>query len=383
MSTFRSIWTRYGSEKAQSSQIIRTLINTLLGIAQEAVQEGTEAKNRFIVVVARNFREYFKPDITVNINEQIQTFLLTLGWKNSEIRVVSANEARAILGNNRFIVEENYPEETISLLISAIFTGIGYYIFSKEIKVQTDFDELQGAVWSVKMTPTTADVLGTSTSTSKTTPQQKAPQEKVSAPAKNSEISMVSVSEGELQKYLDSIDPEQFVTPIFKRSLGVETLLKILAEVMLEFSRTKYESNPLEALGSIDNRTMVLALTKFLVEKTFAENLPTLERGREIGVLFGKGVKGVLGDDPNQLLVEEITDAPSTTIIRDIKARAFCFLKPGERCQPSNVQICDFVMGIWEGTLKEILGKEFKFSNRYPATKKKDMYCLMELTTTD
>jgi predicted hydrocarbon binding protein len=149
---------------------------------------------------------------------------------------------------------------------------------------------------------------------------------------------------------------------------------------MSDFIQTKYQTNPLEEAGNVDHKVAVLILVKFLVEKSLAEGVSTSKTGYDVGKFFGKGVIGIAGNDPNVILIQEITESQSTTIIRDIKARCFCFLKPGERCQPSNVQLCDFIMGIWEGALTEILGKEFKFTNRYPATKRKDKYCLMELS---
>ena len=361
--------------------MLRTLINALLELGEQAHTQGEGNTEVYKLGIARIFREYFQPDIAYNINEQIQMFLLTLGWKNSEIRVISATEARAVLGNNRFIPETGISHEAIKIFIEGIFTGIGYYVFSKEVKVEATFDELAGAVWNVVLSPSSSMQIEARSQAidyaSSPSPQFGSKKEAVI----NQATSPISSSlEEEIQDYIANIDPEQILTPIFNKSLGIETLYRILIEIMSDFIRTKYQTNPLEHAGNVDHKVAVLILVKFLVEKSLAEGIPTGTTGYDVGKFFGKGVIGIAGNDPNVILIQEITESQSTTIIRDIKARCFCFLKPGERCQPSNVQLCDFVMGIWEGALTEILGKEFKFTNRYPATKRKDKYCLMELS---
>ena len=381
MSTIKSIWTKFGSEKIRNSQALRTLINALLELGEQAQKQGEGDIEGYKLGIARIFREYFQPDIAYNINEQIQMFLLTLGWKNSEIRVISATEAKAVLGNNRFIPETGISHEAIKIFIEGVFTGIGYYVFSKEVKVEAIFDELAGAVWNVALAPSSSIQIGTKTQiknyASSPSPQFEVKEETTTV--QTSPPSMSSLEE-EIQDYITNIDPEQILTPIFNKSLGLDTLYRILIEIMSDFIRSKYQTNPLEHAGAVDHKVAVLILVKFLVEKSLAEGMPTSTTGHDVGKFFGKGVIGIAGNDPNAILIQEITESQSTTIIRDIKARCFCFLKPGERCQPSNVQLCDFIMGIWEGALTEILGKELRFTNRYPATKRKDKYCLMELS---
>ena len=126
---------------------------------------------------------------------------------------------------------------------------------------------------------------------------------------------------------------------------------------------------------------MIILIT-FLVQQSLDSNSSPVDAGVRLGTFFGHAIQQNFGSE--EIITQEIIDGSEIgSIIRDIKARAFCSLNPGEKCGPnigdSNRAICDFSMGLWQGCLTELGDKDYSFTGFYTAGKR-DPYCLMEFS---
>ncbi len=362
-----NIWTRSGSEKAQSSQTIRILLRSLQYLAEDASSSESDGQE-FLSIVVPVIRNMFVPTEGISINEQISVFLLSLGWKNTQIRTLSSSKAEIILGNNRHLEQNESFEQGLKLLTKAIFKAIGYYLLNKEIDPLVRIDFTTGVIYTIELN---AVEIGTST-IAKPRASQPKPAAKPEAPNYTSKPETSAPIESER-----SIDPSQLFLPILNTKLPLSTLYVLLQDVMSEFASSWYEENPLENLGTDDARQNVLILTQFLVDKTIQAGRSTKTVGDQIGRFFSKALEETFGSNPEDILTPEIIESQTMTMIRDIKARSLCTLSPGDKCVQENRAICDFGMGIYEGVLSTFTGKTYEFTN-YFAAGKRDIYCLME-----
>ncbi len=368
-----NIWTRTGSEKTQSSQTIRILLRSLQYLAEDAAQSASSSQN-FTGIIVPIIRNLFVPAEGISINEQLSTFLRTLGWKNAQIRTRSATKAEIVLGNNRHLEQLESSKQGLTLLVKSIMKSIGYYLLNREVDALVRIDFTTGVIYNIEL-----NAVELQPSRVEKTP---AP---VREPAGYSSPSSVTSPPPQTAVKAEEgtpIDPSQLFLPILHNKLPLSTLYVLLQDVMSEFANSWYNENPLEGMGTDDSEQNVLILTQFLVEKTLAAGRSTKTIGDQIGRFFAQSLQGTFGNSPEAILTPEIIESDTLTMIRDIKARSLCHLSPGDKCTDANRAICDFGMGIYEGVLSSLTGKKYEFTN-YFAAGKRDIYCLMEFQITE
>ncbi len=364
-----NIWTRTGSEKTQASQTIRILLRSLQYLAEDAAQSSTSSQN-FTGIIVPIIRNLFVPAQGISINEQLSTFLRSLGWKNAQIRTLSATKAEIVLGNNRHLEQLETSKSGLELLVKSIMRAIGIYLLNREVDALVKLDFTSGVIYTIELNAVEIQP------SIKETRQKTIPSSTRVAPSPQSAPASTKITDLESQ-----VDPSQLFMPILNQKLPLSTLYVLLQDVMSEFANSWYNENPLEKIGTDDPRLNVLFLTQFLVEKTINAGRATKTLGDQIGRFFAKALEETFGSDPNGLLTPEIIESDTLTMIRDIKARSLCTLQPGDKCTDSNRAICDFGMGIYEGVLSSITGRNYQFTN-YFAAGKRDIYCLMEFQIT-
>lgn len=369
-----NIWTRTGSEKTQSSQTIRILLRSLQYLAEDSSQSPSSSQN-FTGIIVPVIRNLFVPAEGVSINEQLSTFLRSLGWKNAQIRTLSATKAEIVLGNNRHLEQVESSKQGLTLLVKSIMKAIGYYLLNREVDALVRIDFTTGVIYNIEL-----NAVELQPSRVEKSPSPVVREPVVSQPSSMSSSppvqQSVRVEEG------TPIEPSQLFLPILHQKLPLSTLYVLLQDVMSEFANSWYGENPLQETGTDDSEQNVLILTQFLVEKTIAAGRSTKTIGDQIGRFFAQTLQGTFGDDPEQILTPEIIESNTVTMIRDIKARSLCTLAPGDKCTEANRAICDFGMGIYEGVLSSLTGKKYEFTN-YFAAGKRDIYCLMEFQITE
>ncbi|RMG32019.1 MAG: hypothetical protein D6732_14000 [Methanobacteriota archaeon] len=366
-----NIWTRTGSEKTQSSQTIRILLRSLQYLAEDSAQSLASSQN-FTGIVVPIIRNLFVPAEGISINEQLSTFLRSLGWKNAQIRTLSATKAEIVLGNNRHLEQVESSKQGLTLLVKSIMKAIGYYLLNREVDALVRIDFTTGVIYNIELNAVEIQP-------SRGEPASLAARETTgftSSPSSPSQPQTIKTEESSL------IDPSQLFQPILHQKLPLSTLYVLLQDVMSEFANSWYNENPLEGKGTDDSEQNVLILTQFLVEKTLAAGRSTKTIGDQIGRFFAQSLQGTFGNSPDAILTPEIIESDTVTMIRDIKARSLCTLSPGDKCTEANRAICDFGMGIYEGVLSSLTGKKYEFTN-YFAAGKRDIYCLMEFQITE
>lgn len=363
-------WTRSGSEKAQASQTIRILMKSLQYLAEDAVNDENR-KQLFINTTYVVIKDLFMPSPTHSSNEQVVVLLGSMGWKNAQIEFSSGNEAKIILGSNRHLDQDHNSAKGLQLLVTAITKALGYHILSREVDSYVEVDILAGPIYKIDLKALKQRATDDTTQTS----TQKAPIRETTQASIASSQSAAPVAG------LNKIDTSQIFLPVLTNKFPLSRLHLLLKDVLSEFCQSWYSENPLDGNEISDEQENVATLISFLVQKSIDNNSSTVEAGARLGTFFAHAIKQNFANIDQPLTQEIIDGAAVGSMIRDIKARAFCYLKPGDKCGPNigdeNRAICDFSMGIWQGCLSELGDHNFVFNGFYAAGRK-DPYCLME-----
>jgi len=371
-----STWTRDGSEKAQSSQTIRILMKTLQYLAEDAAND--EAKSRsYISTASAVIKGLFKPSPKLSNNEQVSVLFNSMGWKNAQIKFSSGSEAQIILGSNRHLDQDQNSEKALKLLVNTISKALGFHILAREVDAVVSIDILSGPIYTIDLKAITSTI---QTEVDEIRPAvapaiRKQPiQRRENASAQAAKPVAVATSSR-------SIDTSQIFLPVLTSKMPIGRLHLLLQDVLAEFSQSWYGENPLSSNESPDERENVITLMQFLTQKAVENDTSSVDAGTRLGAFFAHAIKQTF---PNvePVLAQELIDGASVgSMIRDIKARAFCTLNPGEKCGPNigdaNRAMCDFAMGVWQGCLSELSDNSYVFSGFYAAGKR-DPYCLME-----
>ncbi len=364
-----STWAKSGSEKAQASQTIRMLIKTLQYLAEDSSNDDSSSRS-YTNIASAVIKDLFKPTESYSINEQVQVVFNAMGWKNAQIKLTSANDANIILGSNRFLDQHPNSVVGLKLMVGTFSKALGFHILGREIDAVVNIDIHNGPIYTIDLKA----IKGRKTEQAKPKPkptETKTPKKTVKTVSKP----VASTS--------SDIDTSQIFLPILSNKLSISRLHLILQDVLVEFCQSWYGKNPIEDQQSSDERENVTSLISYLVQQSVEANTSPVEAGSRLGGFFGHAITQAFSNESNPITQEIIDGSQIGSIIRDIKARAFCALNPGDRCGPNigdqNRSICDFAMGLWKGCLSELSEKEFSFTGFYPA-EKRDPYCLMEFS---
>ncbi len=366
-----SRWTKSGSsEKAQASQTIGILMNTLLYLADEAASDGSRS-TKFMKISSQVIKNIFKPSSSYNMNEQIGVLLNVLGWKNSEIRLMSSTRSKIILGSNRYLDQNNNTLSGLNVLVKMISLAIGYHIFDREVDAFVEID-INGPIYTIDIQTLT---------TLETSLKEKEIAKKVEV-STDTTPSISSTPASKSPASMSNYDTGQIFLPVLSNKLPLVQLNKILVDVLSEFSASWYGESPLDSELTEDNKTNLIMLIEFLTQKATETNTSWVDLGNQVGGYFAGVLKKSFTDD-HDLIGPEIKDgAQLGSIIRDIKARSLCSLTVGSTCGSNiggkNRSFCDFTMGLWAGCLSQLTEYEYKFSGFYATGKRSTDPCLME-----
>ncbi len=365
-----STWTKTGSsEKAQSSQTIRILIKSLQYLAEDA-SINIDTSNKFVKVASQVIKSTFNPSTRHNMNEQVQTFLAQLGWKNSQIKLRSADMLEIILGSNRYLDQGAGNVDGLELLIKTISVSIGSHILSREVDAKVDVN-IGNKSYNVNIQAISD--FKEEKSEIKTEVKSIGPEA-----VKTSE-STAKVKQANIPSKVGNYDTSQIILPIINNRLPYMKLQSLLKDVIEEFTKSWYQEVP--ELNSTDEGNINILLT-YIIQKVQDKGNGIVQIGNQIGTYFADAIMATYTDD--QIVSQEILEGSSVgSIIRDIKARSLCSLTGTQSCGSSiggtARPFCDISMGIWAGCLSKLTGKEYSFTGFYEAGKR-DPYCLMELS---
>jgi hypothetical protein len=344
-------------------------MNTLLYLADESSSDGNRS-TKFMKVSSSVVKNIFKPSSSHSINEQIGVLLNTLGWKNSEIRLMSSTRSKIILGSNRYLDQNNNTLKGLNILVKMIALAVGYHIFDREVDAFVEID-INGPVYTIDIQTITTletsikekEIAKTIETTSET------PSQRGQIPAKS-------------PASLSTFDTNQIFLPVLSNKLPLVQLNKILLDVLSEFAVSWYGETPMDSELTEDTKTNLIMVIEFLTQKATETNTTWVDLGNQVGGYFAGVLKKSFTDDLD-LIGPEIKDgAQLGSVIRDIKARSLCSLTVGSTCG-SNIggrdrSFCDFVMGLWAGTLSQLTEFEYKFTGFYATGKRSTDPCLME-----
>ncbi|MFV2013979.1 MAG: hypothetical protein ACC656_00990 [Candidatus Heimdallarchaeota archaeon] len=363
-------WTRSGSEKAQASQTIRILMKSLQYLAEDSVNDENRRQS-FINTTYAVIKDLFTPSPTHSSNEQVVVLLGSMGWKNAQIEFSSGNEAKIILGSNRHLDQDQDSAKGLQLLVTSITKALGYHILSREVDAYVEIDILSGPIYKIDLKALKQRAPDESIQTS---PTPSVIREKTTKAIANKQPTTEIAG-------VNKIDTTQIFLPVLTNKFPLSRLHLILKDVLTEFCQSWYSENPLDGNTTSDEHENVATLISFLVQKSIDNKSSTVEAGARLGTFFAHAIKQNFTNIDQPLTQEIIDGAEVGSMIRDIKARAFCYLSPGDKCGPNigdeNRAICDFNMGIWQGCLSELGEHKFVFNGFYAAGKR-DPYCLME-----
>lgn len=367
-----SYWTSQASDKAQSSQTIRILIKTLQYLAED-VAITPETSNKFSKVASQVIKSTFTPSSKFNMNEQVTTFLGQLGWKNSQIRLKSAEVLEIVLGSNRYLDQGESNREGLNLLVKALGTAVGAHILSRDVDTFVDID-LPNKSYKV----TIQGISGFKTEKA----EVKTKAQSISAEIAKKEAKRVNETKTTTvtTSFISTYDTSQIILPVINNRLPYLKLQSLLKDVIEEFSKSWYQEVP--ELTAANDEGNIAILLSYLISKADERGNDIVQLGNQVGTYFGDAIKATFPGE--ETVSQEIIEGSSGgSIIRDIKARSLCTLVNTQSCGSSiggeARKFCDMSMGIWAGVLGKLTEKDYTFSGFYEAGKK-DPYCLMEFT---
>jgi hypothetical protein len=350
-------------------------MKTLQYLAEDATNEDQSSRS-FTNIASAVIQDLFKPSDSYSVNEQVTVLFQAMGWKNAQIKLTSANEANILLGSNRHLDQDPNSESALKLLVGTISKALGYHVLDREIDAVVDIDIHNGPIYSIDIKAIKARKPGEE--------EVKKPKPKEQIPAKP--IQRMESPATSTTELTPTFDTSQLFLPILSNKLPIGRLHLMLQDVLVEFSQSWYGTNPIEETSSSDERENVVTLITYLVQQSIDRGSSPVDTGTRLGTFFGHAITQNFNTEENPITQEIIDGSEIGSIIRDIKARAFCSLNPGEKCGPNignaNRALCDFSMGLWQGCLTELgeLGeKDYTFTGFYTAGKR-DPYCLMEFS---
>ncbi|MDH5401766.1 MAG: hypothetical protein OEY49_04670 [Candidatus Heimdallarchaeota archaeon] len=363
-----STWTKTGSEKARSSQSIRMLMKTLQYLGEDALIDDARVRS-FVNVATKVITNLFNPAQNYSVNEQVSVVFNALGWRNAQIKLTSADNAEIILGSNRYLDQDVNNVNALKLLARVFAISFGSHLLSKNVDANVEIDIHNGPIYTIK-------VFGFGELKTELSVESKTVEKEKVKPVQKKEQPMITMDHG----ISTDIDTTQIFLPILSNKLPLAKLQLLLQDIMAEYSQSWHGQNPISSSNSTELSENLITLINFLGDKGVVSDGSAVNAGAKVGSYYARAIKQSF--EGEKLLVQEIIDGSVIgSMIRDIKARSFCTLKPGERCGSigdEKRRVCDFNMGIWQGCLSNLMqDKEFKF-NGFIEAGRKDLYCLME-----
>jgi len=361
------VWSRSGSDKAQASQTIRILLRSIQYLADDLAND----EQKFMKIVVPVIRSLFNPISTASINEQSQQFFDAMGWKNSQIQVVTKDKSQIILGSNRYLDQTEQSVKGLTLLVKSLCKAIGYHIMNSDVDPLVVIDFSNSVTYNVEIKLISgSDISSSAKKTSSIKiPSNTTIREKPPAIKPTVESVAVDIS--------TKIAIDQLFLPVINSKLPLSRCFLLLQDVMEEFSISWYSNNPIEGKEGMSQRDVIVSLVQFLVEKSIEASRDVKIVGNQVGRFFAQAMIESFKEDFGEIISDEILESNTQVVIRDIKAMSLCTLSPGDKCVPANRSYCDFAMGIYEGVLSAALDAQYEFSSYFSATRR-DRYCLME-----
>ncbi len=360
------VWSRSGSDKAKSSQTIRILLRSMQYLAEDLSTDET----KFLKIVVPVVRSLFKPITTASVNEQVQQFFDSMGWKNSQIQVVSKDKSQIVLGSNRYLDQNEEATNGLTLLVKTLTKAVGYHIMNSEVDPLVVVDFTNTITYTIELKVQGGTDISSPVHTPKATTT-------IAKPVKTSKVTPPPSHDGLSVDIGTKIEIDQLFAPVINSKLPLSRCFLHLQDVMEEFSISWYSMNPIEGKESLSQREIIVTLVQFLVEKSIEASRDVKMVGNQVGRFFAQAMVESFKNDFGSIISDEILESNTQTIIRDIKAMSLCTLSPGDKCVPANRSYCDFAMGIYEGVLSTTLDAQFEFTSYFSATRR-DRYCLME-----
>ncbi|MHA1686570.1 MAG: hypothetical protein ACTSYD_09225 [Candidatus Heimdallarchaeaceae archaeon] len=374
---FSPTWTTKGSDRLRSLQTIKILINTIHNLISSFDLSSNELRTTVTDVIAATVYSNFTPHRELKIEDQFDLLADFLGWKTTRIERDEA-KLSVILGANRFL-SANAQDYAYQILTEGILKALGFMVFNSNVRVEQIPSQFQSNQIQVVIYPIQAPI-----------PHQterilhaetiKEPSKYVEKPRPPAEIPQEAMEEVSIRASID-VKLETIFSPIFT-NFSISTILPIFHQVIAEIMTTYFkeiEDNRVKVAKKQYTEENIKFLIEFMLLNASDVGQQISELSKLIGQYVIKALKTKTSDDLTNYLPAEITSTISRRVSYvEFPARAYCTYAPGEKCVAGKRDLCDFVLHLWEGMLKELLpDKSFTVEERIPATRR-GKFCLAE-----
>ncbi|MHA1302378.1 MAG: hypothetical protein ACTSQE_02690 [Candidatus Heimdallarchaeaceae archaeon] len=380
MSGYSPTWTSKGSDKLRTLQVTKILMNSIEQVINSIDTSNDEIKEILSRAIANSIYSFFTPHKELAVENQFETLLEFLGWK---IISIVRNDDETItlkLGANRFI-EREIDNVAYNIIVAGIAKAIGYFIYGKNViieQIPSQFDTRQLQIIIKKGEEPIPALLDTqvgvevsqATSEAVTIAQK---QEKERKPHLSTEVLEI--------KPTIELKFENVFSPILQ-NYPLATLLpvfhKVLSEVVTSFF-SEIEDKQIKEAKSKYSEKNILFLIEFILVTVAETNQKISEIADLVGQYLIKAIVSKTNENLVQYLPREVTSEISRRVSYvEFSAREFCTYSPGEKCTAEKRDLCDFILFMWQGMLKELLpDKKFKLGERISATRR-GKFCLAE-----
>lgn len=383
MSGFSPTWTSKGSDKLRALQVTKILMNTLKRLLLSFDLSDENNQSFLISTIASTIYTHFTPNKDLKIEEQYSMLLEFLGWKTMAFER-QKDIILVKLGANRYL-SSNTKDQSYLILISGIISALGYYIYESNVvleEVPSQFDSKQIEIILRKIDediPTEGELSDKITTT---IPSKKSETTtyRTKEPKTEKEQTEETITEKDLRVNID-LSLENAFNP-FLEGYPISKVLPILHKVLAEIVTTYFreiEGIQVQKAKKEFTEMHILYLIEFILLNAKDTNQSISEIAKMVGEYTIKALGSQTGDNLSDYLPKEITSTISRRVSYvEFPARAYCFLRAGEKCIAGKRDLCDFILCMWEGMLNVLKEeKGFTLGERIPATRR-GKFCLAE-----
>ena len=336
----------------REQRMIRTLFFSLIQSA-ELIADDKSKCEKFSANVANFIKDRVLREEDTRDEKEIAIELLEmLGWKSSVIKFnPDIGSGTAILGKNRYFVNEIEDSPGTLVVLQALFEGIGHFLLKYPVNAKARLSLRAGSHYNVQFSKSIIEI------------EEKKEEEEKPSPIP------IEIADRTIHGAL-TID--NIFNPIFSKDIPdfilFETIWKVISESFVaNFSADA--SHPVnEALRNPTMANLSLIIMK-LTENQKEDAIMNI--AEIVGEFFVKILSTKISDPLNTKLQSTLKDKHANSYLIYYDCRVFC-------AEKKFVNRCTFIRGMWVGILNEIFGRQVMIKELFHAGKR-DRYCMIEL----
>ncbi len=336
----------------REQRMIRTLFFSLIQSA-ELIADDKLKCDKFTTNVANFIKDKaLREEDTREEKEIVIELLEMLGWKSSVVKFnPDIGSGTAILGRNRYFVNEIEDSPGTLVVLQALFEGIGHFLLKYPVNAKAKLSLRSGSHYNVQFSKSIIEIDEIEEEEEKPSPFP------------------VEIADRTIHGTL-TID--NIFNPIFSKDIPNVILFETIWKVISESYVANYSADASDSVNEALKNPTMANLSLIMMKLTENEEEEEIINMAEImGEFFVKILSTKITDPLNTKLQSTLKDKHASSYLIYYDCRVFC-------AEKKFVNRCSFIRGMWVGILNEIFGRQVIIKELFHASKR-DRYCMIEL----